>query len=102
MLLNKKVKLVKISNERPRPGDVVTTLGWGLAFHRGQPNELLKARLNVSDVDIQGGLDYTEVGSTSIGIPVDTCQGDSGGPLLGWREDEWHLFSHNCFKCCWL
>ena len=93
VILNKRVKLVPISEERPKPGDVMMTLGWGLAFQGGQPNELLKAQLNVSDVDIQGGLDYTEVGSNRIGIPVDTCQGDSGGPLLGWRQNEWHLFS---------
>ena len=79
--LNQKVMLVKVSAERLRPGDTVTTLGWGLAFQRGQQNELLKVRLNVSEVDKGGSLTYTEVGSTVFSIPVDTCAGDSGGPL---------------------
>ena len=93
VILNMRVKLITVSKDRLKPRSIVTTLGWGLAFQRGQPNELLKARLNVSEVDLEGSLTYTEVGSDHLGIPVDACQGDSGGPLLAWRDDQWQVFA---------
>ena len=103
-MLDERAMVVKVSNERLNRGDIVTTVGWGLAFQSGQPDELLKAELTVSDVDRAGGLTYTKVGRTQLGIPVDTCAGDSGGPLLAWRDDAWVLYAtlqgggYNCEK----
>ena len=92
--LDERAQLVKVSAERLVKGDLVLTLGWGLAFQRGRPNVLLKAQLTVSEVDRTGDLTFTEVGDNN-GIPVDPCRGDSGGPLLAKKDGvgEWLLYA---------
>ena len=69
--LDERAQLVKVSTERLKEGDLVLTLGWGLAFQRAEPDMLLKAQLRVSEVDRTGDLTFTEVGRNKLGIPID-------------------------------
>ena len=91
--LDEKAQVVKMANETLKVGDEVTVLGWGLAFQDIQPDKLVSARLNVSDVDLELGLTFTAVRRNEFNITVDTCAGDSGGPLLAWRENAWLLYA---------
>ena len=86
--LDNKAQVIAVSPEPLRPGDVVTTAGWGLSGITAHlSNVLRRTDLEVSKGG-EGDIINTKVGLTSKGVPIDTCEGDSGGPLLKWSDLE--------------
>ena len=86
--LDSKAQVITVSPEPLRPGDLVTTAGWGLFGPTGHlSNVLRRTELEVSKGG-NGNIIRTKVGLSSKGVPIDTCEGDSGGPLIKWSDSQ--------------